>query len=95
MCLYAQFLARSFNTANAIKSYLNVIKIVHKTIYEPVAGFEGCHLKLPLKGTAHTLNTLPTQAQPVTVEMLLDIKKNLNLWKSEDFLDSLIDSFFL
>ena len=95
LCLYAQFLARSFKTVNAIKSYLNVIKIIHNTIGESVTGFGGCQLKLTLKGIARTLNTPPNQAQPLTAEILLAIKKKLNLRRSEDFLGCLVDRVFL
>ena len=96
LCLYAQFLARSFKTVNSIKSYLNVIKIIHNTIGESVTGFGGCQLKLTLKGIARTLNTPPNQAQPLTAEILLAIKKKLNLRRSEDlvFWAALLIGFF-
>lgn len=73
VCLYAQFLSRTFKSVASIKSYISGIKLVHL-----VSGFSFPHisaieLKLAFRGLARLNPFIPRQALPITPQVLLRI----------------------
>ena len=73
ICLYAQFLARSFKTVDAIKAYLQAVKHLHQLVGADLSGLENPQLGLTLKGIARLINVPPTQAYPLTPQILAEI----------------------
>lgn len=71
VCLFAQFLSRTFKNVVSIKSYISGVKLVHL-----IAGLEFPHLsalelKLAFRGIARLNPFIPRQALPITPQILL------------------------
>jgi hypothetical protein len=66
ICLYAQFLSRSFKTTAAIKNYLSGVKLLH--LYSAVSypDFGAFELTLALRGLSRLNPHCPKQALPIT-----------------------------
>ena len=96
LCLYAQFLSRTFHSVSAIKAYVQAIKSLHEHIGASVSSFSGYQLKITLRGLARLLRKPPAQARPFTPQMLLDIHKGLAFSNLEDmvFWSILLTGFF-
>ena len=45
LCLYAQFLSRTFRSVSAIKAYVQVIKSLHEHVGASVSSFNGYQFK--------------------------------------------------
>ena len=70
LCLYAQFLSRSFKSVDSIKNYLNGIRILFLISDLNVDIFYSFEVKLTLKGLKRKLLHMPKQALPITLEIL-------------------------
>ena len=92
LCLYAQFLSNSFDSVQAIKSYIQAIKQLHIISGYSVKPFEGIKLQL-----ARTVTKPPRQAQTLSTDILLAIRATLNPLLPNDvvFWCILLVGFFL
>ena len=74
LCLYVEFLARTFVSPQTIKKYISVIRLMHKyiglNIPDSLNSFE---LGLMLRALDITSMHQPAQKQPLTLNMLKDI----------------------
>lgn len=78
ICLFAQFLSRSFKTVAAIRNYLSGVKLLHLFLGKDYPDFSAFELKLALKGLQRLNPHCPKQAFPITPEIL---------WEFFGFLD--------
>ena len=78
LCLYAQFLSNSFESVQAIRSYIQAIKHFHFISGYSVKPFEGIKLQLALRGLGRTISKPPRQAQPLSTDILRAIHATLN-----------------
>ena len=78
ICLYAQFLARSFKTIGAIKAYIQAVRHLHVLAGADLSGLQSPQLGLTLRGIARLINTPPTQAYPLMPRILTEIRRLLN-----------------
>ena len=62
LCVYAQFLSRSFKSVNSIKNYLSGVKLLHLYLDDYYPTFDEFQLKLTLKGLARINSHCPKQA---------------------------------
>jgi integrase len=79
ICLYAQFLSRSFKTTAAIKNYISGVKLLHLYADQPFPHIGSFGLQLVLKGLARLNPHCPKQAFPITPPILLQFVTHLNL----------------
>jgi hypothetical protein len=78
LCLYVQFLSRSFKSIKAIKKYVSGVKLMHVMKDVDRAVFQSMQLKLAVRGLARIKHPTPKQALPITPEILLDFYKWLD-----------------
>lgn len=78
ICLFAQFLSRSFKSVESIRNYLSGVKILHLLLDLPFPHFETFYFKLFIKGlkrcNPHTIKA----ALPITPDILLQIREILD-----------------
>lgn len=96
LCLFAQFLSRTFRSVKAIKACLTAWKSLHESTGVPIDNFQGCQLALTYRGLARSLAKAPTQALPLTPELLMGIYNTLDLTEPEElvFWSILLTGFF-
>ena len=70
LCLFAQFLSRSFKSADSIASYISGIKQLHLRLQLDITVFEHFDLTLVLRGLSRIKQYKPRQASPVTLHIL-------------------------
>ena len=92
LCLYAQFLARSFKTSDAIQNYVNGVHLLHRFTGESFPLDQMWQVKLVLKGTAKLKSHTPRQALPITPGLLLEFLPFLEL---DNPIDATFWSLFL
>ena len=73
LSLYAQFLSRSFQTASAVKTYIQAAKQTHQDRGLEVGAFQSRELYLTFRGFARQLTRTPHQLHPLNTELLLQI----------------------
>lgn len=79
ICLFAQFLSRSFSSVESIKNYISGVKLVHLLMDLPFPHVGKIELKLVIRGLARLNPFTPRQALPITPEILLDMYKVLDI----------------
>ena len=79
LCLFVQFLANSLKSANSVKNYLRGVKVLHLFANQSVLAFDDFQLSITLKGVSRNLKHVPRQAEPITVELLLEFRSLLDL----------------
>lgn len=82
LCLYVQFLGRTFKSVSAIRNYISGVKLMHMLVDAQCPQFTAVELKLALRGVERLKQHRVKQAAPVTPEILLDLFQVLDL--SED-----------
>lgn len=80
---YAAFLARRIKPAS-VKQYLNIIRILHLECGEQHPYRDSWYVKTTLKGIDKCMGCPPTRKTPITPEVLLSIRKELNFLYAED-----------
>ena len=83
ICLYAQFLSRSFKSVDSIKNYISGVKYMHIINDMEFPYLESMTLKLTLKGLFINPH-LPKRALPITPGILTEMYKHLEIGKSLD-----------
>ena len=70
LCLYAQFLSRSFKAPTSIRNYVSGVKTMHVLLDVTYLGKDSIELKLTLKGISRKLPHMPRQASPLSPNIL-------------------------
>ena len=76
--LYAQFLSRSFTSVNSIRNYISGVKTMHSIVGYSVDHINNYLLNLSLKGMSRLKPRQVKKAAPITLDILLDIYKELD-----------------
>lgn len=79
LCLYAQFLGRSFKSPDSIKSYISGVKLLHLFHDMEFPHSSSFILKLTFRGLAKGLAHLPRRAAAMTPDLLLRIFEVLDM----------------
>lgn len=77
VCLFAQFLSRSFKSVDSIRNYLNGVKVLHLLFDLPFNHFESFYFRLFMKGLKRCNPHTVRAALPITPKILLKIKNEL------------------
>lgn len=84
LCVYAQFLIRSFSSVESVKNYISGIKTMHLMLDVKFPSENLVQLNLLYKGMARKNPHLPHKALPVTPQILQDMFRFLNTRTSVD-----------
>ena len=79
ICLYAQFLSRSFKSVASIRNYLNGVKLLHFFLGFECVSFKSLSLSLLLKGVSRINPHVPRRVLPITPAILLQFHSSLQL----------------
>ena len=95
ICCYAQFLSRSFKSVRSISNYISGVKLFHI-----LSGFEFPHigkleLKLVIRGIAKLNPYTPRQVLPISHEILVQIRKLMDISRPFDAAGAFVVAFFL
>ena len=96
LSLYAQFLARSFQSVNAITNYVAGVKLMHVILQLPTTAFEAFEYKLTIKGLTRRKRHRVKQAAPITPQILYQFLQFLDLTQPSDatFWSLFLTAFF-
>ena len=83
LCLYVQFVSRSFKSIQSVRNYLSGVKTLHANLDIDFPKDNIFSIKF-LRGISREKPHIPRQAEPITPVILLDIYKHLNLLKQTD-----------
>lgn len=75
LCLFAQFLSRSFQSVDSIRNYLYGVKFLHLFLELPFTHFETFYFKLFMKGLKRCNPHSVKAALPITPDILIKIRK--------------------
>ena len=84
LCLYGQFLGRSFGSVESIKNYISGVKTLHYILDIKFPIENKVQLDLMLRGLSRKNPHMPNRALPITPKILSDMLPFLNLTSSED-----------
>lgn len=70
LCMYAEFLARSFSSPRAIRNYISGVRIFHKYLSIECAALQSFELDLILRALDLTMDHIPNQRIPLDQHML-------------------------
>ena len=70
MCMYCEFLARSFNSPKAIHNYVSGVRLLHKYVHVDSPSLHAFELDLILRSLNITMRHIPNQRLPISVAML-------------------------
>lgn len=84
LCVFAEYLSRDFKSPNTIANYISGVRWLHIREGKSIDQFNNDSLKLMIKGLSRKLKHAPRQALPITPDILLDIKRALNMSNSKD-----------
>ena len=80
LCLFAEFLSRSFKSVASVRNYLSGVKLLHTFLDIPYVEYvNNFEVKLVLKGLARKNPYCSKQALPITPEILYEIYRILDL----------------
>ena len=79
LCLYGQFLGRSFKSVESVRNYISGVKTLHQLIGVASPVEDSYQLTLVLRGIARSNPHLPHKALPLTPQILQDMYKYLNV----------------
>lgn len=83
ICLYAQHLSRHA-APTTIRNYIQGIKVWHQLKFLDTAHFDHICISLTLRGIARLKQHVPNKALPITPQLLLKIRKSLNMNDQQD-----------
>ena len=84
ICLFAQFLARSFKAPQSILNYVASVKLWHTLLDLDTSLFNSIEFKLPKKGLLRSVQHIIRQAAPMTPQILRRIRQKLKLHNPAD-----------
>ena len=73
MCLYVEFLARSFSSAKSIINYIGGVRLLHHLLGIKPLSLEAFDLKLMLRAVSLTIGSGPCIRLPITLDILFAI----------------------
>ena len=85
LCLYAQFVHRSFQSVQSIKNFISAVRTLHRILDIEFPTADMMHLNLLLRGISRTKQHIVKKAAPITPGILLDIYQFINFENSFDF----------
>ena len=80
LCMYAEFLARSFTSPRSIRNYLSGVRLMHHYLGQDAPNLDCFELDLILRALDITLAHVPTRRLPITESILSE------LWSACDYL---------
>lgn len=97
LCLYAQFLSRTFKSVASIKNYINGVRILHLFLDIEFPDLKKFEIKLLLRGIARSNPHLPKRALAITPDILARIHSFLNLSNPNEasFWSLFLTAFFM
>jgi hypothetical protein len=78
ICMYAQFLSRSFKSVQSIQNYVNGVKLLHLLHDAQFPQISRPEFKLLMRGLARLNPHVPRQALPITQVILLEF--HVTVW---------------
>ena len=84
LCLYGQFLGRSFRSVESVKNYISGVKTLQYMLDITFPLENRVQLDLMLKGMARKSSHMPNRVLPITPQILNDMLNYLNLENAED-----------
>ena len=84
ICLYTQFLSRSFVSPQAIRNYVNGVKFLHIITGHAYDFSNNRILQLVLKGIEKGLSHMPVRATPISPHILKAVARAISLHSPED-----------
>ena len=84
LCLYAQFLSRSFKSVHSVRNYLSAVKTLHSLLDLSYPDTDLMQLKLLLRGLARSKQHVPKQPSPITPKILTEMFSYVDLQKEFD-----------
>ena len=79
LCLYAQFLCRSFKSVESVKNYVSGVKTMHYMLDIEFPPQKLVHLNLLFKGLSRKNPHLPHKALPMTPQILLEMYSYMDM----------------
>ena len=79
LCLYAQFLSKTFKATSSINNYISGVKLFHILLDTPCPAFGNIELKMAVRGIGRLNPHCPRQASPIDPHILLKINSKLDL----------------
>ena len=84
LCLYGQFLGRSFRSVESVKNYISGVKTLHYMLDIQFPLENKVQLELMLKGMSRKSSHMPNRALPITPQILNGMLNYLNLENAVD-----------
>lgn len=81
ICLYAQFLSRSFKAVSSIHNYISGVRTLHLLVDVPYIAEKSVELRMTLQGLKRTKPHCVRQAAPLTPKLLSLIYVNLSVFE--------------
>ncbi len=78
LCLFAQFLSRSFRSVSSIRNYVSAIRTLHSLTGYPCPDLSSLECRLTFRGLARIKQHVPRRASPITPAILLEIAATLD-----------------
>lgn len=69
LCLYAEFLARSFRSFKSLSNYLSAVNTLHKLLDKSCQAFEAFRFKLMKRALYHTMDHVIAQKLPSLLQI--------------------------
>ena len=73
LCLYAEFLARSFKSFKSLFNYLCAVNTLHKILDIPCSAYDSFKFQMMKKALGNTMLHITRQKDPITPRLLLDL----------------------
>ena len=73
LCLYIEFLTRTFQSHRSILNYLSGVRTLHKLVGSPCAAIDSYDVHLMQRAIALTLDRSLPQRQPITLDILYQL----------------------
>jgi hypothetical protein len=84
LCLYAQFLSRSFKSVDSIRNYISGVRVLHLFLDLDTSQFDSFQLRLLSRGLKRLNPHCPKQALPITPAILVSLVGLLDLTDPND-----------
>ena len=79
ICMYVEFLTRSYKSPQTIKNYISGVRHLHKCLHIDSPSLDSWELSLMLRSICLTMDNVPKQHLTVTPEILKQIIECCNL----------------
>ena len=79
LCLYIQFLTRTLSSPISVRNYVSGLKTLHTMLHIPYPSNDEISVRLTLRGMDRSLSHVPKRAHPITVNILSQIFKLIDM----------------